>query len=139
MPCGREKSREFAGFLVGLSQTREFREAGIVVDENQIAEVRSHDHDLMQCLDIVLGSIQFRLNDKHKQIPEGSTRRGSRTIAKEKLYNFISRRIREIYPNFNVGVSTGQGDDPTNIWKHPYRHWKFTPREFEVDQSRFKP
>jgi hypothetical protein len=30
---------------------------------------------LAQCLDIVLGAIAFRLNDKHKEIPDGQNRR----------------------------------------------------------------
>lgn len=139
MPCSREQSLEFSRYLVGLNQTRDFRDAGIVIDANQVAEVRSHDHDLMQCLDVVLGAIQFRLNDKHKLKPEGSARRGSRTIAKEKLYRLISERIRDIYPNFNIGSSTGRGDEPGNVWKHPYRHWKFMPTEYEIDESQFKP
>jgi hypothetical protein len=91
----------------------------------------------MQCLDVVLGSMQFRLNDKHKEKPEGSRFRGKRTIAKEKLYKYISQRIRKIYPNFNIGVSTARSD-VRNSWLHPYRHWLFKPREYEIDVSKTK-
>jgi len=63
----------------------------MLIPEDQIAEVKSHNHVLLQCVDIVLGAIQFRLNDLHKVTPEGKWRRGKRTIAKEKLYKMINR------------------------------------------------
>ncbi len=43
-----------------------------------------------------------------------------KTIAKEKLYKRILTGIREIHPNFNIGVSTGLHD--WNTWAIPYRH-----------------
>ena len=74
---------------------------------DQIAEVDSHEHSILQAVDVVLGSMQFRLNDFHRAKPPGQARRGKKTIAKEKLYKRISQRIRSIYPNFNIGISTG--------------------------------
>ena len=88
-------------------------------------------------MDIVLGSMAFRLNDLHKVIPEGELQRGKRTIAKEKLYKYINSRIRKIYPGFNIGESTGVFEIGDR-WTHPYRHWKFTPKNKEIDNSQFK-
>jgi hypothetical protein len=88
----------------------------------------------LEGLDIVLGAMAFRLNEKHKEIPPGKKRRGKRTVAKEKLYKHILDKIRELYPNFNVGVSTGRLNEG-ELWKHPYRHWCFEPRNFEIDNS----
>lgn len=99
----------------------------------------SHDHDLLQCLDVVLGAMAFRLNDKHKVKPLDAHRRGKRTIAKEKLYKHILTRIREIYTNFNIGESTDTQGDYANRWRHPYRHWKHIPRNHERDFSKTKP
>lgn len=48
-----------------------------------------------------------------------------RTIAKEKVYNHINKRIRLIYPNFNIGITTGKKDNIENILLMPYRHWEF--------------
>ena len=73
--------------------------------------------------------MQFRLNDKHKEKLPGSSRRGKKTIAKEKLYKHINSRIRDIYPGFNIGITTGKQDDITNLWKHSYRHWMFIPND----------
>ncbi len=91
----------------------------------------------MQCLDIVLGSMAFRLNDMHKEKPEGQKRRGKKTIAKEKLYKHINKYIREIKPGFNIGISTGTNSG-FDKWEHPYRHWKFTSANVEIDEKLYK-
>ncbi|MCC6329554.1 MAG: DUF3800 domain-containing protein [Acidobacteria bacterium] len=132
-PDTREKAEQFKGFLQGLGSYRGFRDKNLKLERENITEVRSHDHVLMQCLDVVLGSVCFRLNDRHKAKPSSSNRRGSRTIAKEKLYKRILAEIRSMRPNFNIGESTGQDGDPNNRWRHSYRHWKFRSRESEYN------
>lgn len=138
LPDSRDLADGFKARLSGLQRWSGFRTANLRVRHDQIAEVRSHDHIVLQCVDVVLGAMQFRLNNKHKLKPPGQRRRGARTIAKEKLYRHINRRIRDIYPNFNVGISTGTTavDDR---WTHPYRHWLFIPRNHRVDPARKKP
>jgi hypothetical protein len=88
-------------------------------------------------MDIILGSMAFRLNDLHKEKPVGQKQRGKKTIAKEKLYKHILFHIREIYPNFNIGITTSKSPRE-KIWILAYRHWKFTPKEFKTDESRYK-
>jgi hypothetical protein len=137
LPDTREKVANFKVYIAGLNRFRQFEDANIKIPLDQIAEVNSHDHPVLRCLDVVLGSMQFRLNDKHKEKPEGSRVRGKRTIAKEKLYVYINQRIRKIYPNFNIGISTARSD-VRNTWLHPYRHWLFKPKEHEIDSSKTK-
>lgn len=105
---------------------------------NDIAEVRSHDHVLMQCLDLVLGAMAFRLNDMHLEKLPATRRRGKRTIAKEKLYKHICGHIRALRPGFNIGESTGTDGDYCNRWHHPYRHWRFVGRGSEFDATKSK-
>lgn len=138
LPDQKEKVAQFRSFLVGLNREPKMRRAAVRIREDQITEVDSHKHDVLQCLDIVLGSMQFRLNDRHLAKPEGSFRRGKKTVAKEKLYKHILRRIRTIYPLFNIGISTGIADNQVDLWRHPYRHWLFRPKRFEIDSSRGK-
>lgn len=138
LPDTIEKCELFKDHIFGLNRYKEFQKNKIKIPREQIAEISSHDHDILQCLDIVLGSMQFRLNDKHKEKPSGQFRRGKRTIAKEKLYKHINGRIRDIYPNFNIGISTGMHNDLTNRWKYPYSHWIFTPSEFKLDLDKTK-
>jgi len=139
MPTSREETAKFKAFLDALSRNPEMRRANVNFDKQQIAEVDSKDHDLLQCLDVVLGAMTFRLNNQHLVKPAGQTRRGKRTVAKENLYKHISSRVRIIYPNFNIGESTGTQGELANRWRHPYRHWKMVPSNHERDMTRRKP
>jgi len=137
LPDTLEKRQQFKEYIKGLQSLRNFQLAKIKFRKEDITEVNSKEHLLMQCLDIVLGSMAFRLNDMHKEKPLGKKRRGKRTIAKEKLYKHINNHIRKIRPSFNIGISTGKADSKDK-WEHPYRHWKFTPSNFEIDATYYK-
>jgi hypothetical protein len=138
LPDSRENVARFKRYLVGLNEISAFKAGNVWIDPNQIAEIDSHEHPIQQGLDIVLGSMQFRLNDKHLEKADGSRFRGKRTIAKEKLYKHINRRIRGIYPRFNIGVSTSTQNNHVNRWQHPYRHWLFIPSEHELSPEETK-
>lgn len=137
-PDTREKSEQFKGFLLGLQSNSQFRSSKIIIKKEDITEVRSHEHALLQCLDIVLGAMAFRLNDKHKEKPAGQRKRGKRTIAKEALYKTILKEIRQIHPNFNIGVTTRTRDNLSRRWESPYLHWCFTPKNDTYDHSMTK-
>jgi hypothetical protein len=129
LPETKEKIDRFRSYLVSLSRSKDFRDSKLVIRHEDIAEVESHDHGLLQCLDIVIGSINFRLNGLHKHIPPGRRRRGRWTVAKERLYKHISGWLRRLRPHFNIGISTGLDGDWANHWHHPYRHWLFVPKQ----------
>src|SRR5712671_5387798 len=93
-----------------------FRSARIRISRENITEINSAEHILAQCVDIILGAMQFRLNRMHEEIPAGERVRGRRTRAKERIYKYIRARINTIYPNFNIGITTGLSGDPTNRW-----------------------
>jgi len=137
----QEKVAQFRGFLAGLAQDKLIRSHRLIIQPQDITEVRSHDHILMQCLDVVLGSITFRLNNKHLAIPPGQKRRGKRTVAKERLYKFILGEIRRVTgkPRFNIGITTALSQPGEGFWADPYLHWRFTPREHTLDLSKTKP
>jgi hypothetical protein len=137
-PDTSERASQFKGYLNGLQHMKTFENAKISIREGDITEIKSHEHILLQGIDIVLGAIGFRLNDKHKAIPEGKHRRGKRTIAKEKLYKFILSEIKTVYPNFNIGISTGMKQGMSSLWLDPYRHWRFVPNEHVYDKTKAK-
>lgn len=132
-PDKSENAEQFKGYLLGLQQNTGFRNANIILSRDEIAEVDSHNHPLLQCLDVVLGSMSFRLNEKHKEKIPGTKKRGKRTIAKEELYKHIVREIRRMTPNFNIGVSTSCKDHLSRRWSMPYMHWIFKAKEIEKD------
>ena len=138
LPDTGEKVSRFRGFISALGDSTEFRKAGLSLQDQDIAEVRSHDHVLLQMLDIVLGAMAFRLNDKHKAMPAGQQRRGRKTIAKEKLYKHILARICAIRPHFNPGITTGIRGCRQTYWSDPYRHWCFTQSGAVYEESKTK-
>jgi hypothetical protein len=138
LPDTKEKCDIFKEYILKLQQSDIFKTANILIRKEDIAEVVSHDHVILQCVDIILGAMFFRLNDFHLEKPEGSKKRGKRTIAKEQLYKHILRYIREIYPGFNIGKSTGTAGCLENRWNHPYRHWLFEPKQYKMDFTRVK-
>lgn len=135
LPDTQEKSESFKGFVYGINRWPEFKKAQIRILRDQLAEVTSHRHVVLQCLDIVLGAMQFRLNNKHKIKPPGARCRGKRTIAKERLYKHINANIREVYPGFNIGITTGLHGDIANRWRHPYRQWLFMPADVVIESN----
>jgi hypothetical protein len=137
VPDSAEKFLEFKHYLHSLCKYPIFSRAKINIAIEDISEVDSASHIIMQGLDTILGAMQFRLNDKHLEKPEGKTRRGKRTRAKERVYKYINSRIRSIYPGFNIGVSTGQVEY-SDKWTHAYRHWRFVPNEHEIVPERSK-
>ncbi len=137
LPDTKSKVQQFKDYIKGLEKSKAFIDANIKIRKDAIVEVDSKSHLPLQFLDIILGAMQFKLNNMHKQKPDGAKRRGKRTIAKEKLYKYINKKITEIRPRFNIGISTGS-EVVEDKWNHPYRHWSFIPKEFDVDETLYK-
>lgn len=130
-----EKRNRFKDYLCNLSFSEGFRRNKILIDKENIAEVNSKQHVILQCVDLALGSMPFRLNDKHKIKIEGTKRRGKRTRAKEELQKHIRANIVRVTgkKHFNAGVSTALSEKPFAAWVDPYRHWIFVPKDHEID------
>ncbi len=125
IPNTKENCKKFKKYLLGLQGLPDFIDANIKISEQQISEVDSKNHVLMQYLDVVLGSISAKLNKTFLEKRTETGKRGNRSIAKEKVYKHVNKRIRLIYPNFNVGITTGKQSNFENIYFMPYRHWVF--------------
>lgn len=135
LPVNASDAGEFKEYIHNLQFNKDFLNAKIIIKKENITEIDSKEHVLLQYMDIVLGAMYFRLNKLNKIIPEGQRKRGNRTIAKENLYKHINDRIRKIYPNFNIGISTGYKSDIRNRWNHSYRHWLFESTNSRVNEN----
>ena len=136
LPIPRIDADSFKDFIYKLGTTKAYGDSFLILREN-MAEVNSKNHVILQCLDIVLGSMCFRLNDKHREKPQGKYRRSKGTIYKEKMYKHILKHIRDIHPNFNIGVSTGR-KEPCDSWRYSYSHWRFVSSNHTIDFSATK-
>lgn len=135
IPDTKERVEKFKDYLCRIPGSSLMRGANLYIPRSSIGDVDSEHHVILQGLDLILGSMCSRLNDKLKQIPAGKRRRGKRTVAKETLYKAINREIRKIYPNFNVGVGTACHYGPSDRWTQPYRHWLFMPSGHVIDRK----
>ena len=138
IPDTKTKRGKFKNFISELQNRPIFNGLNLKIRDEDITEVDSHKHNILQCMDIILGSMQFRLNNKHKIKPPGSYSRGKKTIAKEKLYKHINKNIQNLYDfQFNIGISTGK-NHLDNTWEYPYRHWIFIPSKSNYDETKTK-
>ncbi len=67
LPDTKENVSRFRDYVARIPELDDFIDSKIRIRTQDITEIVSHEHDVLQCLDIVLGSIDFRLNDKHKK------------------------------------------------------------------------
>lgn len=137
MPLKGADSKIFKDYIFGLNFDEGFRKAHLHIEHEDICEVDSKKHLPLQFMDLILGSMCFRLNDKHKIKDPITGKRGTRTKLKEQLYKYINSKIREIHPGFNIGVSTGI-TELSDRWNDPYRHWSFKPANYERDYTKAK-
>ena len=133
LPDKKGTRNEFKEYIHKLPDTNDFSNSDITIRSRDIIEIDSKDHILLQCTDIVLGAMNFKLNGFDRLKPPGAYRRGKRTIAKDKLYKHINKKICEIHPNFNIGISTGERGIENPHWNSPYEHWLFKPYEHSQD------
>lgn len=95
-PDTAEKSEQFKGFLLGLTKTKKWQ--SIDINREDITEVHSHNHVILQCLDIVLGAMSFRLNDKHKEFPKGQGGEGKEPLPKRNFTRQFSLKFAKYAP-----------------------------------------
>ena len=131
LPCSEEQKRSLKESLYRYNH--ELKQWNIEITE--IVEIDSKKHVIQQCMDIILGSMNFKLNGFNELKDSETGRKSKRTIAKDKLYKVINKNIREIRKGFNVGVNTGIDGDNTTYWKHLYRHWNFISTYSHFDKS----
>jgi len=132
LPDTKIQIKAFKEYLCRLNRTDELRESGILIEPQAISEIDSRDYILLQCVDIVLGAMAFRLNDKHLVKAPGKRTRGKRTLAKDRLYRHILIEIRTIYAekgveNYDPKFGKHYVNYPHDRWSDAYRHWLFKP------------
>jgi hypothetical protein len=138
IPHNTEKLSSFRNYLSSLSDFPVWQRAGFSIAASDITDVNSKNHNILQALDVILGGVQSRLNEKHTRPIAPLRRRGKRTIAKEKVYKVMMKRVWMIHPRFNVGITTGTPHGLEDRWHQPYRHWLFIPNNGEIDETKTK-
>ena len=119
-----------------LNELKSFQKANIHIKDGDVAEVNSKKHLPLQVMDLVLGSMCFRLNDKHKERGIDG-KRAKRNIVKERIYKYIRAKIWQLHPGFNIGVTTPITKQ-SDLWERPYLHWNFVPHNYMKNEKMTK-
>lgn len=125
LPVSTADKRSFRQQLYKLNGGPAFRGGNVLVFPDAIGEVDSRNHVLLQCLDIVLGAMQSRLN------AGGIQKSGKRSVAKQQLSAHILTLVKSIHPDFHMDVTTPVPADQS--WLNPYRHRLFAPDDIPID------
>ena len=68
VPANREKFDQFKNYMSSLSTFPVWARSGFSIAYEDITDVDSKKHNLLQALDVVLGGMQSRLNEKHTKV-----------------------------------------------------------------------
>lgn len=96
--------------------------------KEQIEEVDSRKHIILQCVDVVVGLVDFALNTTKKELKESK-----RAKAKLCVWNKVYSNIKEIHPNFILVRTTGMiysHKGWINKYAHFVYHKKNSPQYF---------
>ena len=137
IPLRRSERDVFISHIRALANDPILKKKGLNIPDDGIVEVNSKNHLPLQFLDVILGAMCFKLNEKDKLKSDRDERPGKRTILKLKLYKHINSKIREIYPDFNIGISTPLKEE-SDRWFQIYRHWSFKPKNHTRNLTRTK-
>jgi len=107
-----------------LLQFNNFLKNNTKIPNGEFNQINSENCILTQAIDLIIGGICFKLNEKDKDKING--RIGNRTKAKIRIYQFLSKKIRDLSPStiykyFNIGIETN-GRDFNRLLNDKYRH-----------------
>ncbi len=113
-------NKSFKKHLIsGIIHAPENAQNKVSLYKGNIFEVDSKDHTVLQCIDVILGTIEFYINSTPEDL---TSKRGK---AKEDMFNFIyNNYIINLCPNFNFNISTGYFNC-LKAWNSPYKHLVF--------------
>ena len=99
----------------------------VLLYKSRIEEVKSENHVILQCIDVILGVIDFYLNTNDE---EKHSKRGQ---AKMKLMNVLLKNIYHICPDFTFESSTGYFKTYKS-WLFPYKHLVFKLQKIKTPE-----
>lgn len=92
----------------------------VIIDRTRIEEVDSNKHIILQCADVIVGLIDFCLNDVHNS----QQTKSKRWYAKNKVLGVLLSYIEDLHPNFEICVTTPPLRG-INAWTDKYKHFVY--------------
>lgn len=119
LPETKEKVATFKEYLIrNLTHIRDNSATSKVdLSIQNIQEVDSKKHIILQMVDVIVGLIDFYVNDDQKK--------SKRWFAKHKIAEVLLSYIQEIHPNFDIYITT-KPLKGHNAWIDRYKHFIYT-------------
>lgn len=95
----------------------------VYIDKEQIEEVNSEKHPILQCIDVIVGIIDYYLNT-----PKNELKTSNRAKARYEIWKFISSQIESINPNFII-TETTQPIYSHKGWLDRYKHFVYKQKK----------
>ncbi len=87
-----------------------------------IEEVDSKKHPILQCVDVIIGCIEYALNLKEGEQPS------RRSFGRQQVFDAIHEEILSIIPNFNLTTTTLPMYSQDG-WNRPYAHFVYQNKQ----------
>lgn len=120
LPETREQCNKFKRCLKdSLNNNNKINANKVNLKLDDIAEVDSKNHIILQCVDVIVGLVDFYLNSNKNEI-----KNSKRALAKLKVWNKVYENIKVIDNNFNI-LETTKPVFSNRGWKKVYAHFVY--------------
>ena len=119
LPVNIGDNQEFKKHIWNLQYTKPLKDK-IRISKDNIVDIDSKKHPIIQGVDLITGIMDFYANDFDNSKPLGN-----RGTAKIELYKLIIDRINKINPNYFLNVDYFEYLDNKVAWKSKYLHCQF--------------
>ncbi len=119
LPTNKPDTLEFKEHIKNLQYTKYLRRK-IKITSDNIVDVDSKDHPIIQCVDLITGIIEYYANwfDSSKVL-------SNRGKAKIELYKLIHQRVEEINPEYFQHLEMFEYLNPKIAWERKYLQCEF--------------
>lgn len=119
LPETKTACAKFKSYLVqNLNSISIVNSNHVTLDAKDIEEVDSKKHIILQCMDVIMGLVDFALNSKEEDF---KTKRGQ---AKTFVWKYVASKILEIHPNFIIDETT-KPLYSNKGWLDGYKHFVY--------------
>lgn len=120
LPETKEQCAKFKKILIhSIISNRKPNTNKVFIKKQDIVEVDSQKHILLQCMDVITGLLDFSLNTDVYEIKQSN-----RAKAKQKVWEFVLQKILEINPSINFDKTTSPIYSHKG-WNCPYQHFVY--------------
>ena len=120
LPETKDACLKFKTFLVKyLNVAKGANSVSLVAKD--IEEVDSKKHMILQCMDVIMGLVDFALNSSAED------RKSIRGKAKWEVWKFVLKKIQAIHPSFCIHATTYPLKSKKG-WEDGYKHFVYTKR-----------